>query len=435
MTFLPTSVCGEAPCDGRSHVVFEVAGSPWTLCGETACVSNSDVVIQASPGTARLLASGEEHSDRRAQRLRGILNALQSEYAPEAEWSRENRSDRNYEPLVTIIIPTTLDLRLLRGALISIASQPYSNLEVIVCIDERRRVGDSQPFGEWQAVHYLSYNGPRSFSKICNFAADHAHGELLLFLNDDARLETITLDALVDCLMTSPPTVAAAFPLVVRSDAPRIVDNFGVVLPLGGFGDARLGGLVNLGQIPSDDDAFVAPFTSPLIRRSAWEACGPLDTRFSYYYEDVEWSLRARRLGYRLCAVSRAVTHHRRSATAGALDDASRLGMLVRNRMLMALSVMDRRERTELTSVYAREDHRLVRAAVRNHEWWRAWALLRAYGALAVLLPGSIRRRRSLAERGAPGVEIYPESARGPLPLYVGPVLQATDAVLDIYYP
>lgn len=55
-----------------------------------------------------------------------------------------------------------------------------------------------------------------------------------------------------------------------------------------------------------------------VVRRSAWDAIGPFDERFFLYAEDVDWSLRARRAGWRLLFVPAVEVFREKSATSRA---------------------------------------------------------------------------------------------------------------------
>lgn len=54
-----------------------------------------------------------------------------------------------------------------------------------------------------------------------------------------------------------------------------------------------------------------------LIRRAVWERVGPFDESFFLYYEDVDWSLRARAAGVDLLVADGAVAEHTGGASSG----------------------------------------------------------------------------------------------------------------------
>lgn len=58
-----------------------------------------------------------------------------------------------------------------------------------------------------------------------------------------------------------------------------------------------------------------------LVRREVIKKIGMLDERFFLYYEDVEWSLRARKAGFKLVWAPKAKIYHKVHASAGKLAD------------------------------------------------------------------------------------------------------------------
>jgi glycosyltransferase involved in cell wall biosynthesis len=69
-------------------------------------------------------------------------------------------------------------------------------------------------------------------------------------------------------------------------------------------------GHLDLGQFDDWEEIPSVCFAAALISRTAWEQIGPLDEGFTMYYEDSEWSYRARLLGYKLIAAPQALIYH-----------------------------------------------------------------------------------------------------------------------------
>jgi len=75
-----------------------------------------------------------------------------------------------------------------------------------------------------------------------------------------------------------------------------------------------------------------------LLRREALEGVGLLSEDFPFYAEDADWSLRARRMGWRLLLDTGAVVRHRVSASIGGPFSRRKLGAKLR-----ALGILLRR--------------------------------------------------------------------------------------------
>ncbi len=108
-----------------------------------------------------------------------------------------------HQPLVSIIIPTAGSMGLIRGERVSMVHRciasilkatTYSNFEIVCVVDEQWR-GDSSPqdaihaFGDPRVRQHLDA-GDFNFSRKVNVGAYHAHGTILVLLNDDTEVIT-----------------------------------------------------------------------------------------------------------------------------------------------------------------------------------------------------------------------------------------------------
>jgi glycosyltransferase involved in cell wall biosynthesis len=95
------------------------------------------------------------------------------------------------EPLVSIIIPTKDQSAILGSCIESIRNQTtYPNYEIIVVDNNSEEDSTTQLFKELKTlgIEVLSYPNPFNFSAINNFAAKHANGDYLAFLNNDMSI-------------------------------------------------------------------------------------------------------------------------------------------------------------------------------------------------------------------------------------------------------
>ncbi|HRH41875.1 MAG TPA: glycosyltransferase family 2 protein [Pyrinomonadaceae bacterium] len=98
----------------------------------------------------------------------------------------------NYEPKISIIIPTSDKVDFLENCINSIQKHStYRNYEIIV-VDNNSSLNETLEYFEQISnrnnIKIIKYQKPFNFSAINNFAANHASGELLLFLNNDTEV-------------------------------------------------------------------------------------------------------------------------------------------------------------------------------------------------------------------------------------------------------
>jgi O-antigen biosynthesis protein len=226
-------------------------------------------------------------------------------------------------PLVSIIIPTKDQVRLLQQCVTSIEGKTSYHPYEIVVIDNN----SIDP----ETIHYLDalsdkhrvlrYPRPFNFSAINNFGADQAKGEHLLFLNDDIQvIDGEWLTALVE--QAQRPEVGAVGAKLLYPD--NSIQHGGVTLGIcGGAGHA-------FRKLPNNRTAYfgLADLTRNcsavtaacmIIPRKVFHEVGGFDEELKVVYNDVDLCLRIRKQGYLILYTPFAVLYHFESATRGRL--------------------------------------------------------------------------------------------------------------------
>lgn len=290
-------------------------------CGEAAIGHIADVLLSLPEG----LEGGLHTPHTRVALMRhlarrGISAELADGFIPGTVRVIYRHPDK---PLVSIIIPTKDKLEFLQPCVESLlAKTAYPRYEVILCDN-----GSSDPDvlayyetlqrEQGDRVRLLSYPHPFNFAAMCNTAAKAAHGEYLLFLNNDTQivqpewLERMLLHGqrpevgVVGCRLVYPETGA--------------LQHAGVVLgltdiahhPFSG-GKTGLGepGYMNRAQVDQNYSAVTA--ACMLVRRKVYLDAGGMDEEnLAVLFNDVDFCLRLAERGYRVVWTPFAtVVHH-----------------------------------------------------------------------------------------------------------------------------
>jgi GT2 family glycosyltransferase len=334
---------------------------------------------------------------------------------------------------VGIVIPNLNGGDLLRRTLQSVERQTHRSFEVLVV--DGGSVDDSRAITADAGGRWVDVAPGTGFAAACNAGARGLETDFLLILNNDADLEADFLAQILHVAATGGASTAAVAPMVRRGDHRAVVESLGNVLGTRGFGAGRLAGLIDIGQITASEKLFGAPFTAALLRRVVWDAIGPMDERFDFYYEDVEWCTRARLAGYEVLSAPRAVVYHEGSASLGADLSPRKLEMVTRNRVLWAMSSLRVKTVVRYGGSYAREDAIRVARSIRNGELDDAVSVLRAWGGVASRVGATRRQRASTLEGHVLTMTDLLGLAISPMPFYdsTGAIL-LTESIVRSWY-
>lgn len=230
------------------------------------------------------------------------------------------------QPLVSVLIPNRDQAQLLGRCLESLAQSSYANYEVLI-LENGSTQEDTGVYYEQlsrkRQARVLNWTRPFNFAAINNFGAVHARGEVLLFLNNDVEaLHPDWMEALVTHALR--PEIGAVGAKLLFADGS--VQHAGVVLGMGGvaghvhsrFPRDAAGYLDRLRRVQN-----VAAVTGACLmtRREVFEQVGGFDERFVLAYNDVDYGMQVRALGYRVLWTPEAELYHLESKTRGYEDD------------------------------------------------------------------------------------------------------------------
>jgi N-acetylglucosaminyl-diphospho-decaprenol L-rhamnosyltransferase len=215
--------------------------------------------------------------------------------SPVAAWGRDADIGANDEPMtVSAVIPHRNSGPLLEQCVDAL--EAARGIDEILVADEASTDGSVAMVENRPRVRVVQ-STRRGFAAAMNAGIEAAHGDRLLLLNSDAFVRVDTVDRLQRRLDEN-PRLALCGAALVDADGQRskthtylftwwraMVDTINIRPPLSQEG-------IGLKRTQA-----VLP-TCALARREALEEIGGFDERFTFYYEDLDVSLRLSRAGW-----------------------------------------------------------------------------------------------------------------------------------------
>jgi GT2 family glycosyltransferase len=230
------------------------------------------------------------------------------------------------------VIPSHSRADLLRLCLASVTRFAPPDTEVIVVDDGSRDTVVSRAAAEFPGVRVIRRPKPGGFCAAANAGVAVASAPVVEMVNDDAEVTAGWADAALRWFADG--RVVAVAPLVLQNDPPRLarglpplIDTAGDEYDPGGFARKRGHGSALLrGGAPTRSGArrlhtpgpvFGASACAAFYRREALIRAGGFPEHFRAYFEDVDLSLRLRRLRGEIVYEPGCVVWHRVSSSYG----------------------------------------------------------------------------------------------------------------------
>lgn len=285
----------------------------------------------------------------KALRLAGLLRPpIEKEAVPVPE-------ELTAFPMVSVIIVTRNGLDNLKECLPSLYAQTYSNLEIIVVDDQSLDGTREWLIQDYPAVHVIQQLEGPNFAAGCNLGIQNARGELIFLLNNDTFLDPYCIQELVAVQSRYTRVGGVAAMLRFYHNRP-FINGLGTYIPALGFGHDLAIGSLDVGQLDDLEETPLLCFAAALLPKSALNEVGLLDEAYGFYYEDADWSYRARRSGLKLLAASRAKVYHKFGATMGQRPSSFKIKLVTRNRQRFVLKNLSRKEAVRQWLAHGGED-------------------------------------------------------------------------------
>ncbi len=228
------------------------------------------------------------------------------------------------QPLVSIIIPNKDQVPVLTKCIDSLYEKTaYKNFEVLVVENNSTEPETFEYYGKIQKEHsnlkVLYYKGGFNFSAINNFAAAQASGQMYLLLNNDIEIISENwLTEMVSLALQKNVGIVGAM-LYYPNDT---VQHAGVITGLGGFAGhshkyhprGKSGYMFRLSCVQNLSCVTAACL---LVTKQAFDDANGLDEEFTVAFNDVDFCLRIRDMGYQVLFTPYAECYHHESISRG----------------------------------------------------------------------------------------------------------------------
>lgn len=243
-------------------------------------------------------------------------------------------------PLVSIVIPTRGDSKLIRGSARSLVLRcvdsilanrhHYENLEIVVVADNSTPGPVLSELGSRVATKVITYNKPFNFSDKCNVGFLNSSGEIIVLLNDDT--EVITGDWLVTLVaLASEPEVGIVGPMLLLEDG-RIQSAGHSNTP--SPHNFRFGHSANqpgeFGILAVSRECSGVTGAAMAIRRDVYGMVGGMSPKFANCFNDVDFCFKILEMGYRIIWTPFARLFHYESVTRDSAVPVHELNLLLR---------------------------------------------------------------------------------------------------------
>jgi len=216
-------------------------------------------------------------------------------------------------PLIVTVLLNTSRREDTLAALASLEQSTYDNHRVIV-LDNSSTDGSVEAihsaFPSVQIIELEENLGYAGNNNVGIKAALAQSAEWVFVLNEDTIIANDCLTTLIEA-GESNPKIGIVGPMVYHHNEPNVIQSAG-----GKMG--RNWQTWHLGQNEQDQGQFELVHEvewisgcAILVRREVIEQVGMLDERFFYYWEEIEWSLRAQEAGWRILHVPQAKLWHK----------------------------------------------------------------------------------------------------------------------------
>ncbi len=222
-------------------------------------------------------------------------------------------------PEVTLIIPNLNGRNHLDRCFSSLKEMDYDSKKLEFILVDNGSTDGSAKYMRYRfpEVRVIANKRNLGFCTACNLGARAASGELIVFLNNDMRVDRGWLKPLVEAIRSGETDCATS--LILSWDG-KTVNFGGAGANFHGIGFQEGIDDPDLSRYRTRKDILFACGGSMVIDRELFLDAGGFDEDFFAYFEDVDFGWRLWVMGRKVRFIPESVAYHHHSATARLLD-------------------------------------------------------------------------------------------------------------------
>lgn len=239
------------------------------------------------------------------------------------------------QPLVSIVVLTLNQTEVTCEFLESTRRFTYKNYELLVCdmgstIDPTETI-NLKKFPNTKVVRSetnLGCAGGR------NWGVRQAKGDYVFLVDNDTIVTPNLIEVLLEPFFKNSDVVVSC-PKIRFYHNPDVIQyaGFNPINPYTGRNSAVGSNQVDNGQHDEPNFTFSSHGCASMIKKEIFNKVGYFPEKFFFYYEEMDWSARIKKAGYKIYYQPKGLIFHKQSMTLG-LQSPKKLYYMTRNRIL-----------------------------------------------------------------------------------------------------